>query len=81
MSNNNYSSTTEDDGSRYNSAGCIVEIQAGAGGVESMDWSEMLFNMYCKWASKRDYSVEIVDQSFGEVAGIKSVTFNIQGER
>lgn len=54
-----------------------MEIQAGAGGTESMDWVSMLLRMYTRWAESHSHSIEIVDQVFGEVAGIKSVTIKV----
>ncbi|GBE00552.1 peptide chain release factor 2 [bacterium BMS3Abin07] len=57
----------------------IIEIHPGAGGTESQDWAQMLFRMYLKWAEKNGYKTEIVDISYGEEAGIKSVTFTVNG--
>ena len=57
-----------------------VEINAGAGGTESQDWAEMLLRMYMRWAEKRGYKVSLLEQSSGEVAGIKSATIEIKGE-
>jgi peptide chain release factor 2 len=59
---------------------CYVEIQAGSGGTEAQDWAEMLMRMYCRWAEQHEFVVKVVEQSFGEVAGIKSVTLHILGE-
>ena len=58
----------------------IVTIHAGAGGTESQDWSDMLFRMYLRWAEKNGYQVEVTDHQAGEEAGIKSVTFLVEGE-
>ncbi len=58
----------------------IVEIHAGAGGTEAQDWTEMLLRMYLKWAEREGYKSQILDTLPGEEAGIKSVTFSIQGE-
>lgn len=58
----------------------IVEINAGAGGTESCDWVQMLLRMYLRWAQERGYQVEIVDETPGEVAGLKSVTFVVTGK-
>jgi len=57
----------------------IVSIHAGAGGTEACDWTAMLLRMYLRWAEKRGYRTEIVDQLEGEEAGIKSVTFLVEG--
>lgn len=58
----------------------ILSIHAGAGGTESQDWTQMLLRMYLRWAEKQDYGTEILDQTPGEEAGIKSVTVEIQGK-
>ena len=58
----------------------IVTIHPGAGGTESQDWAEMLLRMYLRWAERKNFSTVITDQLDGEGAGIKSVTFEINGE-
>ncbi|MEM9779055.1 MAG: peptide chain release factor 2 [Pseudomonadota bacterium] len=58
----------------------FLEINAGAGGTESCDWASILARMYVRWAEKRGYKVELMSQSAGEEAGIKSVTYQIKGE-
>ncbi len=60
--------------------GAILKIQAGAGGTESMDWASMLLRMYLRWAEKNGYKVKQVDYQPGEVAGVKSVTLQIEGD-
>jgi peptide chain release factor 2 len=60
---------------------CFLTINSGAGGTESNDWSEMLFRMYCRWAEKHKFKIEIVDKLDGEDAGIKSATIKISGDR
>ena len=62
------------------SKNAYVEIQSGSGGTEAQDWAEMLFRMYSRWAEKKDFSVEILDHSEGEVAGIKGATLKIAGQ-
>ncbi len=57
-----------------------VEVHAGAGGTESQDWASMLARMYVRWGERRGYKVKLIDQSDGEEAGIKSATFEIEGE-
>ncbi|KAK8918312.1 hypothetical protein KSP39_PZI022131 [Platanthera zijinensis] len=59
---------------------CYVEVQAGAGGTESMDWASMVLNMYISWAKRRGYDVMIVDEMHGEIAGIKHATIKVDGE-
>jgi peptide chain release factor 2 len=58
----------------------IVTIHPGAGGTESQDWAEMLFRMYLRWAERNRFEAVITDRLEGEGAGIKSVTFEINGE-
>lgn len=59
---------------------CYLEINAGAGGTEACDWVQMLARMYKRWASIRGWSIETVDTVPGEVAGIKSITFKLNGD-
>ena len=56
-----------------------LEIHAGAGGTESQDWAVMLLRMYTRWAERRDYKTSVIGVSYGEEAGIKSVTICIEG--
>jgi len=58
----------------------FVDIQAGAGGTEAQDWAEMLLRMYLRWAENRGWTTELLEASAGEVAGIKSATFRVQGD-
>jgi len=58
---------------------CFLEINSGAGGTESQDWASMLLRMYVRWAEKHGYKVELIDESRGEEAGIKSATIKISG--
>ncbi len=57
----------------------FVEINAGSGGTEAQDWAQMLSRMYMRWAEQRHFKVDILDQSEGEQAGIKSITMQISG--
>ena len=58
----------------------VLEINAGAGGTESQDWANMLLRMYKMWADKNNFKIKLVDSNDGDVAGIKSVTIEIEGE-
>jgi len=58
---------------------CFMEINAGAGGTEAQDWAEMLMRMYSRWAEQRGYKIQLMEQSEGEQAGIKSATLQITG--
>jgi peptide chain release factor 2 len=59
---------------------CFVEINAGAGGTESMDWAAMLLRMYTRYCERRGWKVEISDAQHGEEAGYKNVSFRVEGE-
>lgn len=60
--------------------GAIVKINPGAGGTESQDWAEMLMRMYLRWGEQKAYKVKIIDHQEGDVAGIKSVSIEFEGE-
>jgi len=62
------------------SHGAYLDIQAGAGGTEAQDWAEMLMRMYLRWADERGFKVEMMDESRGEVAGIKGASLRIEGD-
>jgi peptide chain release factor 2 len=64
---------------RYDSKNAMISIHAGQGGTEAMDWSSMLFRMYVRYAERKGWSVETLDVTSGEEAGIKSVTFKVSG--
>lgn len=59
---------------------CFMDINAGAGGTESMDWAAMLLRMYTRWAERKGYKVEISDEVPGEEAGFKNVSIHVMGE-
>jgi peptide chain release factor 2 len=63
----------------HDAANAIMEINAGAGGTEACDWVSMLLRMYLRWAERHRYKVDILDETPGEVAGMKSVTLHAQG--
>ena len=58
----------------------ICSIQAGAGGTDAQDWAQMLLRMYLRWAERKGFRVEILDEQAGSEAGIKSATFRVEGE-
>ncbi|AND68385.1 peptide chain release factor 2 [Dyella thiooxydans] len=65
---------------KMDSANAFVDIQAGAGGTEAQDWAEMLLRMYLRWCESRGWKTELMEASGGEVAGIKSATFRVEGD-
>ena len=62
------------------SLSAVLQITAGAGGTESCDWAEMLMRMYLRWAEKRNFKVKELNYQAGEIAGIKTVTIEIEGD-
>ena len=64
----------------YDSADCYIDIQAGSGGTEAQDWASMLLRMYLRWAESKGFKTEIIEESEGEVAGLKSATVRISGD-
>ena len=63
----------------YDADNAIVTLHAGAGGTEAMDWTSMLYRMYSRWVDKKGFSLEVLDYLDGDEAGIKSVTFQVNG--
>ena len=61
--------------------GAFLFIQAGAGGTEAQDWAQMLSRMYARWAERHGFSFEIIEEHEGDTAGIKNITYRINGER
>ncbi|MBS6557648.1 MAG: peptide chain release factor 2 [Roseburia sp.] len=64
----------------YDKDNAIVSLHAGAGGTESCDWASMLYRMYTRWASDKGFAIEVLDSLDGDEAGIKSITFQVNGE-
>ena len=64
----------------YDSRDAIMAIHAGAGGIDSQDWAEMLLRMYLRWAENRGFKTHIIETSYGEEAGIKSAVLEIKGQ-
>ena len=59
---------------------CFIDIQAGAGGTEAQDWAQMLERMYARYCERKGFTVEILEQSEGEVAGIKTASLKVSGD-
>ncbi len=59
---------------------CFLEVHAGAGGTESQDWASMLLRMYSRWSDQHGYKTELIEESPGEEAGLKSATLKVSGE-
>ncbi len=59
---------------------CFVDVQAGAGGTEAQDWASMLLRMYIRYGERKGYTVEVMEESEGDVAGIKTATIKLSGE-
>ena len=64
----------------YDKCNAILKLNAGAGGTESCDWANMLYRMYTRWAEKKGFALEVLDFLDGDEAGIKSITFQVNGE-
>ncbi|MDH2924018.1 peptide chain release factor 2 (bRF-2) [Nicoletella semolina] len=65
---------------QHDAADCYVDLQAGSGGTEAQDWTEMLLRMYLRWAESKGFKTELMEVSDGDVAGLKSATIKISGE-
>ncbi|OIP12933.1 MAG: peptide chain release factor 2 [Betaproteobacteria bacterium CG2_30_59_46] len=59
---------------------CFIDIQSGSGGTEAQDWASMLFRMYVRYCERKGFKVEILEESAGEVAGLKSATLKVSGD-
>lgn len=66
---------------KFDDANAIVEINAGAGGTEACDWTDMLFRMYFRWAEDKKFTLNVLEELKGEEAGIKNITFIVEGLR
>ncbi|OGM31680.1 peptide chain release factor 2 [Candidatus Woesebacteria bacterium RIFCSPHIGHO2_01_FULL_44_21] len=64
---------------KYDKKNAIVTIHAGQGGTEAMDWTSMILRMYLRYAERRNWKVEVIDETPGEEAGLKTATFKVQG--
>ena len=65
---------------QMDASNAFLDIQAGAGGTEAQDWAQMLLRMYLKWADGHAFKVEVMDESVGEVAGIKGASLRVVGD-
>lgn len=65
---------------QHDACDCYVDLQAGSGGTEAQDWTEMLLRMYLRWAESKGFKTELVEVSDGDVAGLKSATVRVSGE-
>jgi len=65
---------------KMDAANAFVDVQAGAGGTEAQDWAEMLLRMYLRWCESKGWKAELLEVSAGDVAGIKSATFRVEGD-
>lgn len=66
---------------KFDSTNAIIEINSGAGGTEACDWAGMLFRMYFRWAEDKRFKLKVLTEVRGEEAGVKSITFFIEGQR
>ncbi len=67
-------------GGKYDKCDAILTVSAGAGGVDAMDWANMLVRMYIRWAQNRGFDVEVLDKTEGDEAGIKSCSIKVAGK-
>lgn len=65
---------------QYDSSNAIITLHSGAGGTEACDWCSMLFRMYSRWIERHGFTMEVLDSLDGDEAGLKSVTFQVNGE-
>ena len=65
---------------KYDRLPCFFSLNAGAGGTDAQDWAELLLRMYTRWMDRKGFQVEVIDQTMGDEAGLKSVTLAVTGE-
>jgi peptide chain release factor 2 len=64
---------------KHDQSNCIFTLTSGAGGTDAQDWTELLYRMYSRWMEKKNFQVDLVEQSFGDEAGLKAVTLVVKG--
>lgn len=64
----------------YDKSSALISIHAGQGGVEAMDWTQMLYRMYSRFVERKGWSQEVIEETSGEEAGLKNITFLVEGE-
>ncbi|CUR53488.1 Peptide chain release factor 2 [Serratia symbiotica] len=64
---------------KYDNSNCYLDIKSGSGGIESQDWTNMLLRMYLKWAETKNFKITIIEESNGDIIGLKSITIKITG--
>lgn len=64
---------------KYDNSNCYIDIQSGSGGIDAQDWASMLLRMYLRWIEHKDFVAEIIEESIGEMSGIKSTTIQVIG--
>lgn len=65
---------------KHDHLNCYIDLQAGSGGTEAQDWAKILLRMYLKWSNEKGFKTNIIEESEGDIAGIKSATIKISGE-
>lgn len=65
---------------KYDFSNCYIDIQPGSGGIDAQDWANMMMRMYLRWSEIKNFKVDIIEESKGEIAGIKSATLHIIGD-
>lgn len=64
---------------KHDKCNCYIDIQSGSGGIEAQDWANMLLRMYLRWMNNKGFFIKIIEESLGEISGIKSVTVKVNG--
>ncbi|WP_343192039.1 peptide chain release factor 2 [Buchnera aphidicola] len=64
----------------HDTLNCYIDLQSGSGGIDAQDWTKMLLKMYLKWSEKKGFKTKIIEESAGDIAGIKSATIQVNGD-